>query len=167
MRLWLINQLHHLGQQGSELYAEPIKANQLKAVLTRTLPDEAFFPKEWSNHSRVQKALKESDTPSLTLSLKIVIPKGPTARCFIRNKWDLRFVTPRGQYCEIITQSPQMQETRLQSLGWEDPPGEEHGNPLQYSCLENFMNRGAWRTTVHGVTKSCMQLSDCNFLSPL
>ena len=29
-------------------------------------------------------------------------------------------------------------------LGQEDPPGEGHGNPLQYSCLENPMDRGAW-----------------------
>ena len=34
------------------------------------------------------------------------------------------------------------------------PPGEENGNPLQYSCLENPMDGGAWYTTVHGVTKS-------------
>ena len=33
-------------------------------------------------------------------------------------------------------------------------PGEGNGNPLQYSCLENSMDRGAWQTTVHGVTKS-------------
>ena len=33
-------------------------------------------------------------------------------------------------------------------------PGGGHGNPLQYSCLENPMNRGAWRATVHEVTKS-------------
>ena len=33
-------------------------------------------------------------------------------------------------------------------------PGEENGNPLQYSCLENPMDRGAWWTKVHGVTKS-------------
>ena len=33
-------------------------------------------------------------------------------------------------------------------------PGEGNGNPLQYSCLENPMDRGAWRATVHGVTKS-------------
>ena len=32
-------------------------------------------------------------------------------------------------------------------------PGEGHGNPLQYSCLGNFMDRGAWQTTVHGVAK--------------
>ena len=33
-------------------------------------------------------------------------------------------------------------------------PGEGHGNPLQYSCLENPMDRGAWQATVHGVIKS-------------
>ena len=33
-------------------------------------------------------------------------------------------------------------------------PGEGHGNSLQYSCLENPMDRGAWRATVHGVAKS-------------
>ena len=33
-------------------------------------------------------------------------------------------------------------------------PGGEHGNPLQYSCLENPMDRGAWRATLHGVTES-------------
>ena len=32
-------------------------------------------------------------------------------------------------------------------------PGEGHGNPLQYSCLENPMDRGAWWAIVHGVTK--------------
>ena len=33
-------------------------------------------------------------------------------------------------------------------------PGEEKGNPLQYSCLENSMDRGAWQATVHRVAKS-------------
>ena len=33
-------------------------------------------------------------------------------------------------------------------------PGEGNGNPLQYPCLENFMDVGAWWATVHGVTKS-------------
>ena len=33
-------------------------------------------------------------------------------------------------------------------------PGEGNGNPLQYSCLENPMNGGAWWATVHGVTKN-------------
>ena len=33
-------------------------------------------------------------------------------------------------------------------------PGEGNGNPLQYSCLENSMDRGTWQATVHGVTES-------------
>jgi len=39
-------------------------------------------------------------------------------------------------------------------------PGGGHGNPLQYSCLENPMDRGAWRATVHGVAKSWTQMSN-------
>ena len=37
-----------------------------------------------------------------------------------------------------------MRETWVQSLGREDSPGEGNGNPLQYSCLENSMDGGAW-----------------------
>ena len=39
-------------------------------------------------------------------------------------------------------------------------PGEGNGTPLQYSCLENPMDRGAWQATVHGVAKSWTRLSD-------
>jgi len=39
-------------------------------------------------------------------------------------------------------------------------PGEGNGNPLQYPCLENLMDRGAWWAAVHGVAKSQAQLSD-------
>ena len=43
-------------------------------------------------------------------------------------------------------------------------PGEGNGNPVQYSCLENPMDRGAWRAhTVHGVAKSQTQLKDYTF----
>ena len=42
----------------------------------------------------------------------------------------------------------------FRSLGQEESPGEGNGNPLQYSCLENPMDRGAWQTTVLKVTKS-------------
>ena len=40
------------------------------------------------------------------------------------------------------------------------PPGEGNGNLLQYSCLGNPMDRGAWWATVHGVTKSWTQFSN-------
>ena len=42
-------------------------------------------------------------------------------------------------------------------------PGEGNGYPLQYSCLENPMDGGAWQATVHGVSKSQTQLSDFTF----
>ena len=42
-------------------------------------------------------------------------------------------------------------------------PGEGNGNPLQYSCLENPMDWGAWWATVHGLAKSRIQLNDFTF----
>ena len=42
--------------------------------------------------------------------------------------------------------------------GWGRSPGEGNGNPLQYSCLENPMDRGAWWATVHGVPKNQTRL---------
>ena len=42
-------------------------------------------------------------------------------------------------------------------------PGEENGNPLQYSCLENPMDAGVWWATVHGVANSRTRLSDFTF----
>ena len=53
-------------------------------------------------------------------------------------------------------------------MGWiwvGRPPGEGNGTPLQCSCLENSMDRGAWRATVHGAAKSRIQLSENAFTS--
>ena len=47
--------------------------------------------------------------------------------------------------------------------GLERSPGEGNGNRLQYSCLENPMDRRAWEAAVHGVTKSWTRLSDFTF----
>ena len=44
--------------------------------------------------------------------------------------------------------------------GSEGSPGEGNDNPLQYSCLESSMDRGAWRATPHGVAKSPTRLSN-------
>ena len=70
-------------------------------------------------------------------------------------------------HCSLITSSflvaqmvknpPAMQETQVRDvgsiLGWGRSPGEGNGNPLQYSCLENPIDRGHWWATVHGVTR--------------
>ena len=55
---------------------------------------------------------------------------------------------------QMVKNLPAMQETQVQFLGWEDPAGEGNGNPLQDSCLENSMNKGTWRATVHGIAQS-------------
>ena len=45
-------------------------------------------------------------------------------------------------------------------------PGEGHGNQLQYSCLENPMDRGAWRATVHRVAKSWTRMKRLSTQAP-
>ena len=54
----------------------------------------------------------------------------------------------------MVKNLPAVQESQAWSLGREDPLIEGHGNPLQYSCLENPMDSGAWQATVCGVAKS-------------
>ena len=55
---------------------------------------------------------------------------------------------------QMVENLPAMQKTLVQPLGQEDSPGEGNGNPLQYSCLENPMDRGAWWAAVEGVTQN-------------
>ena len=64
-----------------------------------------------------------------------------------------------AQQVKISPAMQQTQETWVQSLGGEEPGG-GNGNPLQYSWLENPMERGAWRATGHGVAESRTQLGD-------
>ena len=52
---------------------------------------------------------------------------------------------------QMVKNLPAMPETQVQSLGWEDPLEKEMATPaLQYSCLGNPTDRGAWRATVYG-----------------
>ena len=61
---------------------------------------------------------------------------------------------------QIVKNLSTMEQTQVRSLSWEESPGEGNGNPLQYFCLENFMDGVAWLAIVHGVAKSQTQLSD-------
>jgi len=58
----------------------------------------------------------------------------------------------------MVKNPPVMQELQVLSLDKEDSPGGGNGNPLQYSWLENPMDRGAWQAIVHGLTKSWIGL---------
>ena len=53
----------------------------------------------------------------------------------------------------MVKNLPAVQETQVQYLGQEDPLEKGIGNPLQYSCLENSMDRGSWQAIGHGVAK--------------
>ena len=65
---------------------------------------------------------------------------------------------PGGLAVKNLLVMQAMQEMRVPSLGREDSPGEGNGIPRQYSCLENLMDRRAWRATVHATSKSRTQL---------
>ena len=69
---------------------------------------------------------------------------------YLRNT-ELSKVFPGGSAVKNLSA---MQETQFWSLGQEQPLGEGHDNPLQYSFWENPMEREAWWATVHVVTKS-------------
>ena len=58
----------------------------------------------------------------------------------------------------MVKNLPAMQEIQVGSLDQEDPLEEGMGNLLQYSCLENPMDRGAWQVKVQEVTQSRIQL---------
>ena len=68
------------------------------------------------------------------------------------------------EWASLVTQMvknlPAMQETWVRSLGWEDPLEEGIATHSSILAWRIPMERGAWQATVHGVTKSQMQLSD-------
>ena len=71
--------------------------------------------------------------------------------------WKIRFDTctlPSFPGGSMVKHPPVKPEKRVQSLGLGRSLGEGNGNPLQYSCLENSLDSGAWRATIQGVTKS-------------
>ena len=82
----------------------------------------------------------------------------------LRVKWTVKLKTIRGFPSGASGKEPTCNAGDIRDVG--SIPGSErfpragHGNPLQYSCLENPMDRGAWQVTVRGVTKSQTRLKD-------
>ena len=101
-------------------------------------------------------------TPShLGISLTGIKPRVPNCR------WILYQLSHQGSphLCNMALKLPHIQESACSegdlgsTPGLGRSPGEGNGKPLQYSCLENLMDRGAWPVTVHWVAKGRMQLS--------
>ena len=77
-----------------------------------------------------------------------------------KGKWGTRLRWRASQVALVVKNPPAMQETgRNAGLipGSGRSPVGGYGNPIQYSCLKNAMDRGTWWATVHGVTKSQTQ----------
>ena len=74
--------------------------------------------------------------------------------CWVLNNYIIPMLVTWGFPCSSVGKEYACNAGYLGSLpGWGRPPREGNGYPLQYSCLENPMDREAWRTTVHGVTR--------------
>ena len=72
---------------------------------------------------------------------------------------DAKEGTEASLVAQMVENLSEMQETWVQSLGWEDSPGEGNGYPLQYSYMVNFMDRGTWPAAVHGVARAGRDLA--------
>ena len=68
--------------------------------------------------------------------------------------------SPMAQWVKNLPAMQEIQETRVHFPRSGRSPVEGDGNPLQYFCLKNPMERGAWWATVHEITKSQAQLKD-------
>ena len=79
----------------------------------------------------------------------------PSSQCY----YDELLNDRASLVAQTVKNLPAVQEAWVRSLGGEDPLEQGMATPLQYSCLENPMDRGAWQAAVHGVTKSQMRLS--------
>ena len=74
----------------------------------------------------------------------------------------LVYISTASLLAQLVKNPPAVQETQVRSLVGKIP-GEGNGTSLQYSCLEDPMDRGAWLAAVHGVTESGTRLSDFTF----
>ena len=96
------------------------------------------------------RALSQKTVPHVRCHPKSWLPVGPTGfefRCPL-------FCSEASQVAQGVKNLP-ANAGDSGSIPWSGRfPGEGNGHPLQYSCLENFMDREAWQATVHGVTKS-------------
>ena len=89
------------------------------------------------------------------ISICVLVPPPPRTHIIQTYLPCFTLCIPGGSAVENL---PAMQETQVRSLGREDSPGRGHSNPLQYLCLENSMDRRAWRATVHTAAKSWPRL---------
>ena len=125
----------------------------------RWVPATSQGPTRWLRRTLVSNRMQEksSYSPRGTAAPQYLQRVGSRARrvcacvcvCVYTHTY-ICMVFPGGS---VVKNLPTMQETWVQSLSQEDHLQKEMANPLQYLCLGNPMDRGAWWVTVHGITK--------------
>ena len=131
-------------------------STQLPAL--RSLPDQRFA-RVIGESDFVSCRGQKSDRPNILIFIFLLERKVPRERAEVADFCVVRVgVSPTHNVqasleAQLIKNLPAMRETRVWSLGGEYPLEKEMANPLQYSCLEDSMDRGAWRTAVHGGRK--------------
>ena len=103
------------------------------SILTSIISDDVYSSLNWNNFSKYHKKLSSQGNPFYEC----------VCSC-----------SSAGKGSALSAGNPGL----IPGLG--RSPGEGNGNPLQYPCLENLMDRGAWWASVHGVAKSQALLSD-------
>ena len=80
----------------------------------------------------------------------------------MRHTLAFTYMTFKASQVVLVVKNPTDNAANVREVGsiplWGRSPREGNGNPLQYSCLENSLDRGLWRATVHGVAKSQYEL---------
>ena len=156
----------------------PEFASRRQGWLLVSTPSSSQHPASHREHSETEaEGLKELNFhPKATHNLHLQHPlQVPQSNCFIA--LEVAFFIPFFFFClklyallcylgasqvglvvkNLPANARDVRDT-ASIPGWERSPGGGKGSPLQYSCLENPMDRGAWRATVHGVTKSRTRL---------
>ena len=98
-------------------------------------------------------ALRKWDVDHLTVQSKEIYPLEKSICLLDGSNHQQGFLAG-----SVVKNPPATQETQIASLGQGDSPGGGHGTPLQYTCLENPTDGGAWWAAVHGVTESWTRL---------
>ena len=110
-----------------------------------------------------------SDLPVYSLvSLLLILPSGfhlffqkvHSVKASRKLFWQYIFFSWASQVVPVVKNSPENAGDMDSIPGSRRSPGWENGTPLQYSCLWNPIDRGAWLATVHGATKSSTRLND-------
>ena len=105
-------------------------------------------------------------TPSPPLALFIVMLSKAHLTSHSRMSGSRWVITPSCVHDRVFTTTNQLYHYYIllkYLYGWEDCFGEGNGTPLQYSCLENSMDGGAWKASVHGVAEGRTRLSVFTF----